>query len=58
MKVVEVQIIHWSLSLRTMDSHYLVSAISKVKQTTHFSPDTVSRNDNILIARQLQENIG
>ena len=34
-----------------MDSHYQVSAISKVKQTTHFSPDTVSRNDNILITR-------
>ena len=51
MKVVEAQIIHWSLSLRTMDSNYKVSAISKVRRTICFSPDMVSYDYNILIVR-------
>ena len=34
-----------------MDSHYQVSAISKVKHTTHFSPDTASYNYKTLTIR-------
>ncbi len=34
-----------------MDSHYQVSAVSKVKWATYFSPDVVNCNYNILTTR-------
>ncbi len=41
-----------------MDSHHRVSAISKVKHTTRFSPDEVSYNYNTLTIRYLQDYLG